>query len=57
MPNFKIIGLMVLEDIFEGFYKVWTGRPSWSCYLDPLSMGFHMRSGYDWSSGLGEEDL
>ena len=26
MPSFKIIGL---QDIFEGFYNVWVGRPSW----------------------------
>ena len=36
-PSFKIIGLPVLEKkIFEGFYHIWTWRPSWSCDLDHL---------------------
>ena len=36
MPSFKIIGLMVLEKIFKGFYHIWAWQPSWSCDLDNL---------------------
>ena len=36
-PNFKIIGLLVLEKkIFKGFYHIWAWRPYWSCDLDNL---------------------
>ena len=31
MPRFKIIGLLVIEKIFEGFYHIWAWRPYWSC--------------------------
>ena len=35
MPSFKVIGLTVLEKIFEGFYHIWAWPPSWSCDPDP----------------------
>ena len=36
MPSFKIIGLLVLQKIFKGFYHIWAWQPSWSCDLDHL---------------------
>ena len=36
MPSFKIIGLLVPEKIFKGFYHTWAWWPSWSCDCDHL---------------------
>ena len=55
IPRPKVIGPLVLEKkIFEGFLP-YMGWPSWSCVPDPWRI--HMKFGFDWPSGFGEEDL
>ena len=36
IPSFKVIGLLVPEKLFKGFYRIWTWRPSWSCDIKHL---------------------
>ena len=64
MPSFKIIGLLVLEKIFKGFYHIWACRPSWSCDLDhlyklsfPFPRKLHIKFGFDRQSGFRGEDV
>ena len=52
------------EDFFKGFYHIWAWRPSWSCdpdavnkYRSPYPRRLHIKFGFDWQSGFGEEDL
>ena len=49
---------------FKGFYHIWARPPSWSCGLDHLyQLSFtlpkelHMKFGFDWPSGYGEENV
>ena len=30
IPSFKVIGLLVLKKMFEGFYHIWAWKSSWS---------------------------
>ena len=36
IPNFKVIGLLVTEKIFKGFYHISAWWPYWACDLDDL---------------------
>ena len=63
--KFLKIGLPVHEnEILNGFYHIWAWRPSWSCDPDAankISFSYprrlHIKFGFDWQSGFGEEDL
>ena len=64
MPSFMTIGLWVLENIFEGFYHVCAWQPSWSCdqdhfykFMSPFPKKTLIKTGFDWPSGFGEEDV
>ena len=38
IQSHKVIGPLVSEKtIFEGFYHIWAGRPSWSCDPHPVN--------------------
>ena len=48
----------------KGFYHIWAWGPSWSCDSDaankisfPYPRRLHIKFGFDWQSGFGEEDL
>ena len=64
IPSFVKIGPPVLEKILEGFYYIWALPPSWSCDPDaanklsyPYPRGLHIKFGFDWACGFGEEDV
>ena len=49
---------------FLGLYHIWAWRPSWSCDPNaankisfPLPKRLHIKFGFDWPRGFGEEDL
>ena len=61
IQSFVEIGPPVHEKIFEGFYHIWAW---WSCDPDaanklsfPLPKMLHIKFGFDWPSGFGEEDV
>ena len=48
----------------KGFYHIWAWRPSWSCdphavnkISFPLPKDAPHKSGFDWLSGFGGEDV
>ena len=52
------------KQIYEGFYHIWTWRPSWSCdqhaankFLFPYIRRLRIKFGYDWPSGFREENI
>ena len=66
MPNFKIIGLLVLEEkIFKVFFTIYghgrhLGHVTWSIYINfgsPFPKRLNMKFGIDWPSGFREEDV
>ena len=66
IPSFVKIGLPVLEKkIFEGFFTIYgcgghlghvTQMPRTN-FRSPYPRRLHIKFGFDWPSGLGEEDL
>ena len=64
MPSLKIIGPMVLEKVFKGFYHIWACQPSCLCdlyHLHKLSFPLPKEDlhdfGIDWPIGFREEDV
>ena len=64
MPSFKIIGLLVLEKIFKGFaiysYGGNLGHATMTIYINfhsAFPRMLRMKFGFDWPSGLKEEDV
>ena len=64
IPSHKVIGTLVLEKkIFEGFYKYGRGehlghvtQTPRTNFRSPIPLRPHMKFGFDWPSGFGEED-
>ena len=65
MPGFKIIGLLVLEKNIFKVFAIYShgghlGHVTWTIYINigsPFLGMLHMKFGFDWLSGLREEDL
>ena len=65
MPSFKIIGFLVLEknilNVFANYsHGGHLGYVTWTIYTNirpPFLRMLHMKFGFDWQSGLREEDL
>ena len=54
IPNFKVICRLVPKRIFEGFYHIWTGKPSRSCdpeHLNKFSSHQIFHGGSIWNLG------